>query len=274
MRVHIAASCRCAFAALLVAALACAARGDEGAPSDSEREQKTRELVAEGLSRFNVGEYDEAARRFAQAYVLQPLPELLYDLAQIAAKQGRLEKAIELYRRYQNTLSPSAAQVGAIEVKIDGLHAAIAQETLAQQATRRLRSGRALLAHGRLDDADEELEGGYALDPQPAFLVAQGDLARQRNDRAAAIEHYRGFLAAAATNDPERPYVSAQLDALQPPASPPTEAPHRSRRQLWWIAAPAAVVVVGLIVGIYFGTRPDSGPPVIQVTLHMLSIHW
>ena len=256
---------------VVVVALAGVAAGDEAAPaaSDAEREQKTRALVADGLNRFNVAEYDEAAKRFTQAYVLDPLPELLYDLAQIAAKQGRHEKAIELYRRYANTLSASAPQMRVIEVKIDGLQQALAQESAPQQAARRLRSGRALLAHGRLDDAAEELDGGYALDPKPTFLVAQGDLARQRNDRATAIEHYRSFLAAAAADDPDRAYARTQLEALQPSETPPPGEQHPSRRRLWWLAAPAAVVVTGVIVGIYFGaTANSSSVPQIQVSLH------
>ena len=121
---HIAALSRLAAAVVVLAAVGAAA--DESGASDGEREQKTRALVADGLNRFNVGEYDEAAKRFTQAYVLDPLPELLYDLAQIAAKQGRHEKAIELYRRYANTLSSTAPQARVIEAKIDGLHHAIA----------------------------------------------------------------------------------------------------------------------------------------------------
>jgi tetratricopeptide (TPR) repeat protein len=258
---------RCAVAALVVA-LAGVAAGDEAMP-EAEREQRTRALVADGLNRFNVGEYDEAAKRFTQAYVLQPLPELLYDLAQIAAKQGRHEKAIELYRRYANTLSPSAPQARVIEAKIDGLRQTLAQETPQQQAARRLRLGRGLVAHGRLDDAQEELDGGYALDPLPTFLVALGDLAQKRNDKATAIDHYRGFLAAAAPDDPERAYARAQLDALQPAPSAPPPEPRHSRKQLWWLAAPAAVVVTGVIVGIYFGaTANSSSVPQIPVSLH------
>ena len=252
--------------ALWVAGSAGAASGGESA---GEREQKTRRLVADGLNRFNVGEYDEAAKRFTEAYLLQPLPELLYDLGQIAAKQGRSEKAIELYRRYQNTLPvSSSSQARSIDAKIDGLHQSIAQESVEQQAARRLRSGRALLAHGRLEDAEEELNGGFALAQRPTFLVALGDLARQRNDRTTAMAHYRNFLAAAPANDPERPYVRTQLDALEPPPARPVEQ-KRSRRRLWWIAAPAAVVVAGIVVAIYFGsTSNSSSVPVIPISPH------
>lgn len=263
---HIAALSRLAAAVVVLAAVGAAA--DESGASDGEREQKTRALVADGLNRFNVGEYDEAAKRFTQAYVLDPLPELLYDLAQIAAKQGRHEKAIELYRRYANTLSSTAPQARVIEAKIDGLHQAIAQESAAQQATRRLRAGRALLAHGRLDDAEEELDGGYALDPLPTFLVALGDVARARNDKATAMAHYGDFLAKAPADDPERGYARAQLDGLQPPATPPPVERKRSRK-LWWLAAPVAVVAAGIIVGIYFGATADSSSvPQIPVSLH------
>jgi tetratricopeptide (TPR) repeat protein len=259
--VGVATVARCALVGIVLVAASGRAVADES-------EQKTRQLVAEGLSRFNVGEYDEAAKRFAEAYVLQPLPELLYDLAQIAAKQGRHEKAIELYRRYQNTLPSSSAQARAIEDKIEGLQQTVGQETAPQQAARRLRAGRALLAHGRLDDAEEELDGGYALDPLPTFLVALGDVARARNDKATAMAHYGDFLAKAPADDPERGYARAQLDGLQPPATPPPVERKRSRK-LWWLAAPVAVVAAGIIVGIYFGATADSSSvPQIPVSLH------
>lgn len=247
-------------AAVLLTALAGAAAADE-----PEREQRTRQLVDEGLSRFNVGEYDEAAKRFTQAYVLQPLPELLYDLAQIAAKQGRREKAIELYRRFQVTLPPATPQERAIAAKVDDMEAVLKQETPAQQVSRRLQSGRALLAHGRLDDAEEELNAGYAIEQQPAFLVALGDVARTRNDRSTAIERYRHFLDRAPADDPARPYVHATLESLQP--LPP--AVRRSRR-LWWIAAPVGVAIfAGIVIGINFGNPPSAGSlPTIPITLH------
>jgi tetratricopeptide (TPR) repeat protein len=269
--VGVAAVARCALVGIVLVAVSGGATGDEGGAgaTDPAREQKTRQLVAEGLSRFNVGEYDEAAKRFAEAYVLQPLPELLYDLAQIAAKQGRHEKAIELYGRYQSTLPSSSAQARAIEDKIEGLHQAVAQETAPQQAARRLRSGRALLAHGRLDDAEEELDGGYALDPLPTFLVALGDVAKARNDKATAMAHYGDFLAKAPADDPERPYARAQLDGLQPPAVAPPPVERKRSRKLWWLAAPAAVVAAGIIVAIYFGATADSSSvPQIPVSLH------
>jgi predicted Zn-dependent protease len=258
---------------LVGVALAGGARAGEAAPpsSDGERDARTRQLVDEGLSRFNVGEYDEAARRFTEAYLLEPLPELLYDLAQIAAKQGRREKALEFYRRYRNSLPTGAAPARAIDAKIDDLEAALRQETPAEQAARRLRSGRALLDHGRLDDADEELAGGYALDAQPTFLVALGDVARKRNDSPAAIAHYRRFLEVAPAEDPARPYVHAQLDALTPPPALAAQPPERpSRKRLWWIAAPAAAVVVaGIALGIYFGVSADSNTvPGISISLH------
>jgi tetratricopeptide (TPR) repeat protein len=267
---------RIAVVALLAGALAGVATADEtaAAPGAAAREQRTRQLVDEGLSRFNVGEYDEAAKRFTQAYLLQPLPELLYDLAQIAAKQGRREKAIELYRRYQGTLPPGEAQARAIDAKVNDLDEALKLETPPQRAARRLESGRALLAHGRLDDAEEELDRGYALDPQPAFLVALGDVSRQRNDRPTAMDRYHRFLATATDDDPQRPYVEATLAALQPatptPPPPAPAPPRRSRRGLWWIALPAAAVVAaGLAVGIYFGTSADSSSvPMISVSLH------
>ena len=201
--------------------------------------------------------------------MLDPLPELLYDLAQIAAKQGRHEKAIELYRRYQNTFPSSSPQARAIEAKVEGLHqtarpgdgaaagdaaAALGPRAVGARPARRRRGGaqRRLRARSAAD-----VPGGARRRRAPAQRQGHGDGALPRLSRRGAAD------------DPERAYARAQLEALQPSQRAAGGRAAALAQKLWWLAAPVAVVAAGLVVGIYFGATADSSSvPQIPVSLH------
>jgi tetratricopeptide (TPR) repeat protein len=251
--------------AVLALLLCTAARADED-PSKlghAQRYERARRLFDDALAHYNLGDYDTAAIGFSRAYLYDPQPMLLYNLAQVAARQNRHEKAIDLYRRYLALAPPNESE--RVQPKIDEQQRALEAQSPQQRSTARLQSGLALLAHNRLDDAAEELNGGFALDGKPAFLAALGEVHERQHDRTGAVVSYRRFLELAPPDDPARGHVQAALDRLQPPPkpettlTPPPAAPERSRaRKLWWIAPVAAVVVVGVALGIYFGTASSS----------------
>lgn len=268
---------RIALAATLLVALPAVAAPADDAPArltETQRYARAKSLFDDALAHYNLGDYDAAAEGFARAYLYEPMPMLLYNLGQVAVKQGRREKAIELYRRYQAVAPRDAA--ARVRPKIEALEHALAHEPPSERAAARLKSGRALLARGRLTDAAEELNGGYALDPDPAFLAALGELYEKQGDKTRAIENDRRFLESAPAGDPLRPVVKSALARLEPPAPPKLPAPapppvaapvvarkvpERSRaRRLWWIAPACAVVVAGIALGLYFGLTADSTP--------------
>lgn len=246
---------------------------DPGRLTRAQRYARARQLFDGALAHYNLGEYDAAAEGFSRAYLYEPQPMLLFNLAQVAAKQNRREKAIELYQRYQKLSPPS--EVERVQPKVDALRRTLESESPAERARVRLEAGRALLAHDRLDDAAEELKGGYALDPQPVFLAALGDLYVKQNDRAQAVESYKRFLEGAGAEDPLRAEVRAELEKLAPPAAARTaigvgmvdtrSTSKSTARRLWWIAPVAAAVVAGVAVGIYFGVSNSSSVPTYPV---------
>ena len=143
-------------------------------------------------------------------------------------------------------------------------------------------TGNAEYAHGSYDEALRAFQAGYALVPRSVFLFNIGQCMRQLGDLAPARDHLVRFLASLGADDPKRAQVSAliaELDvklaganpaptpsvpevvpavALQAPLAPaPAPRKHASRKLLWLIA-PAAVVIAGVAVGVYFGVRPKS----------------
>jgi hypothetical protein len=59
-----------------------------------------RRLFEEGLKHFNIGEYDLAIEKFKDSYKRDPVPGLLYNLAQAHRLKGDCGQALVLYRRY------------------------------------------------------------------------------------------------------------------------------------------------------------------------------
>ena len=145
-------------------------------------------------------------------------------------------------------------------------------------------AGRALYNLGNYTDAIREFSAGYQLVPRPQFLVNLGQAFRKLNDLERARDMYKKYLAEAPPNDPEREQVrqivadlDMQIAALPPKplpvpvvvkeAPPPpaavivaSEPPKKKSfiQKHWWISPVAGVVVAGVAVGAYFGTRPSG----------------
>jgi tetratricopeptide (TPR) repeat protein len=146
-------------------------------------------------------------------------------------------------------------------------------------------AGRALYNLGNYTDAIREFSAGYQLVPRPQFLVNLGQAFRKLNDLERARDMYKKYLSEAPPNDPDREQVrqivadlDQQIAALPPkpepapvvakPVTPAPEAvvattappPEKKSfiRKHWWIIPVAAVVVAGVAVGAYFGTRPSG----------------
>jgi tetratricopeptide (TPR) repeat protein len=150
-------------------------------------------------------------------------------------------------------------------------------------------AGRSYYDLGQFADALREFEAGYLLAPRPRFLLNMGHCYRKLKDFVHARDTYRRFLAGVSETDSDRAEARLRLteveDALAkepPPESPSTqppptairttavsqtaplsatapEAPRRSKlRHLAWTLPLAAVVVAGVALGVYFGTRPGA----------------
>lgn len=65
--------------------------------TDQSRE-RAKQLYAEGLAKFEAGDARAAAERFGEAYVLVPLPALLFNIARCHEQLGDMPAACLSYR--------------------------------------------------------------------------------------------------------------------------------------------------------------------------------
>jgi tetratricopeptide (TPR) repeat protein len=65
-----------------------------------------RERIDHGQKKYTLGDFQEALRLFSEAYDLQPLPGILFNIAQCQRQLGNWERAGFFYRRYLS-LSPA-----------------------------------------------------------------------------------------------------------------------------------------------------------------------
>ena len=91
-----------AFAALVLAAPAARAGGDE-------RVDSYRAAVARGQEAFDEGRYAIARAEFRAAYEIHAEPVLLFNIASTYRREGELSRAIELYREFLSR-APSHAR--------------------------------------------------------------------------------------------------------------------------------------------------------------------
>jgi tetratricopeptide (TPR) repeat protein len=91
-----------------------------GTKEDSDR-AAAREATKQATAAFNLGQYDEAATLYEQAYKLVPDPILLYDVGQSYRLANKLDKALIAYRSYLRTAPEDAPNRPKVEQWISEL---------------------------------------------------------------------------------------------------------------------------------------------------------
>jgi len=162
------------------------------------------------------------------------------------------------------------------------LHARVDQKAIARGRVH-FEMGREYYAQGHYDDAIREFQAGYELTGKPQFLINLGQSYRGKEDFAKACELYEKFLELAPPDDPDRREVARVLVEMRreaakanpepaapaapsvketPPPAPAIVAQPPPKRSVaarhWWIFPVTAVVVAGVVLGAYFGTRPND----------------
>lgn len=99
--------------------------------------ERASELFRESADAYQRGDFPEAAALLRDAYRLDPVPVLQYNLARALEGMGDLSGAIDAYALYLE-FEPDPRDRGAIEARLDTLERQIAErEALLEEAERR-----------------------------------------------------------------------------------------------------------------------------------------
>src|SRR5262245_28901242 len=89
------------------------------------QKSSARQHFDKATTHFAIGEFDQAAEEYQQAYKAKPDPALLYNAAQAFRLANKLEKALILYKNYVQ-LYPRERNVEEVRGQIAKLKDAIA----------------------------------------------------------------------------------------------------------------------------------------------------
>ena len=192
------------------------------APVPADKKAKTaKQYVDAGLAAQDTGDYDTAITFYQKAYDLVPHPVLLFNMAQAHRLAGRMDKAVELYKKYLAT-APSGAQAKTAKELVDDY---TTKQAAADEQKRKDAAKQAAI------DAEKQKQ--------------QEATTRRAREEAAHVATER----AASPPPPQPPPASAHAE--------PEVRDHGRPLRLTGIAM-AGVGVVGIAVGIGFGVHAST----------------
>lgn len=98
-----------------------------GAPAHADvTERAAQRYFEQGEQLFKLGRFSAALREYQKAFDAEPLPELLYNIAQCYRNLGDYEHAVLNFRTYLNLL-PNATDKAEVEALIENLEDKIAR---------------------------------------------------------------------------------------------------------------------------------------------------
>lgn len=102
-------------------------------PATASQRERALDLFEKGKTAYREGRFEEAVELLTEAYALEPVPVLLYNLARAEEGKGAFAEAIAAYERYLAT-EKEIPDRGAIEQKITSLRRTIEErEALAKE---------------------------------------------------------------------------------------------------------------------------------------------
>src|SRR5262245_25208706 len=115
---------------LLVGAVARAEGPSEGdkarGPSEAEK-ARGKAIWSEGITRYDLGDFDDAIRKFEEAYRSWPNPNILFNLGQANRQRKAYERAVFYFHAYLRN-KPEAANRAVVEQLIKELDVLIAAQ--------------------------------------------------------------------------------------------------------------------------------------------------
>jgi len=110
------------------AGVATAQTDAEGSAADPSQhlDEAARILFQEGTRAYDAGRFDEARRRYENAFELSRRPELLYNIAQCHDRLDERPQALEFYQRFVTEL-PESSRAAVVNSRIEVLRRSLAE---------------------------------------------------------------------------------------------------------------------------------------------------
>jgi tetratricopeptide (TPR) repeat protein len=237
---------------------------------------------------YEVGQFDEAIKQFAEAYKLKEDPGILFNLAQAHRLAKHRDEAVRMYRMYL-LKSPNAANRAEVERYLTSLQAAPSvsnDDPDTEVARRYYRAGAQLYAAEHYQEAIVQFEKARALKPVAGLDYNIARCHDRLGNFAEALVAYRRYVE---TRPSDADEVRARITILEQRTQPgahvePLNAapeliavgapPDRPRRRAWVapVAVVVAVAVAGLAVGL--GVGLGAGGTTTDPTPSLGVLHW
>lgn len=166
---------------LVIALLGLMPAASQAAETSPVASPDVRALVKQSSEQFAAGNYSEALQSLLAAYEKQPLPLLLFNIAQTHRKLGQRTEALDCYQRFVRA-APGSPLLPEAEAHAAALRAELAAESaarqradaeeLARQAQARLQEAEALTAANlaaRKRAEEDLLSGRREAERQPIY---------------------------------------------------------------------------------------------------------
>ena len=146
-----------------------------GAHAQADETARAKAHFVKGEAHFSLGEFRAALDEYRRAYLLRPLPPLLFNMAQCHRHLGELERAGFLLRRFLES-KPAAAQREQAQAVLAIVEAALKSSPASVPASQRapVKQGPSPLAATRPVRLPPPAVRGPVVDPTPPPIVRRG----------------------------------------------------------------------------------------------------
>lgn len=209
--------------------------GTARADGEGDVQQATRQAqdldgyVQRGNQAVREEKHTVAVQEWALAYLLQPTPEFLFNLAESCRKINRLRDARFYYQRYLQE-APQSTLRSQVAARLTGLsnYPVVRNATAAQLFSEHQDRGVDEYTKQHYQIAMTELALAYAHSPRLALLPNLGKTLQRAGHASEALTVYQRYLQTAPPG-PERdrlmPVVAQLTEQLRPPPPPPPPPP-------------------------------------------------
>lgn len=179
--------------------------GAANAASGRKAQQQVRAHIDSARNAYVKRDFAAAISELQAAYQLDPLVDVLFNIAQACREAGLDSEALALYEGVLKQ-SPAPEQLEASKAKIAELHAKLAEAESARAAN--------ALAEKRYAEAAAGFERAHQLNPKPIYLFRLGETMRLASKYSEAVAAYERVLQLAPTSSTAQD-ARRQLSALK-----------------------------------------------------------